>query len=109
MFTMFAHSTRKVVSALAAVSIVSFSAMALDQGHIAAAPRGSVEIGELQPVNLMQMAAVTLPEVVVSGRRVEGPQGRFALRAELPEVVVVAGRSVTVAARASLGELAAAR
>ena len=39
-----------VVSTILAATIVTFGALALDQGHIAAAPRGIVEIGTLVPV-----------------------------------------------------------
>jgi hypothetical protein len=39
-----------VVSTLLATTIVTFAALTLDQGHIAAAPRGIVEIGTLVPV-----------------------------------------------------------
>jgi hypothetical protein len=39
-----------VVSTVLASTIVTFAALTLDQGHIAAAPRGIVEIGTLVPV-----------------------------------------------------------
>lgn len=39
-----------VVSTLLATAVVTFAALTLDQGHIAAAPRGIVEIGTLVPV-----------------------------------------------------------
>ena len=39
-----------VVSAVLATTIVAFAALTLDQGHIAAAPRGIVEVGTLVPV-----------------------------------------------------------
>ena len=39
-----------VVSTVLATAIVSFAALTLDQGHLAAAPRGVVEIGTLVPV-----------------------------------------------------------
>ena len=39
-----------VVSTLLATTIVTFAALTLDQGHIAAAPRGVIEIGTLVPV-----------------------------------------------------------
>ncbi len=38
-----------VVSAAVAVMIVALGGLALDQGHIASAPRGIVEIGVLVP------------------------------------------------------------
>ncbi|HEY5558388.1 MAG TPA: hypothetical protein VIK49_01540 [Steroidobacteraceae bacterium] len=39
-----------VVSTVLAAAVVAFAALTLDQGHIAAAPRGIVEIGTLIPV-----------------------------------------------------------
>ncbi len=39
-----------VVSTVLATAVVSFAALTLDQGHIAAATRGIVEIGTLVPV-----------------------------------------------------------
>jgi hypothetical protein len=39
-----------VVSTILATTIVTFAALTLDQGHIAAAPRGIVEVGTLVPV-----------------------------------------------------------
>ena len=38
------------VSTVLATAIVAAAALTLDQGHIAAAPRGVVEIGTLVPV-----------------------------------------------------------
>jgi hypothetical protein len=71
MFTMVAENTRRVASAVAAVAVVAFAGITIDQGHAGALPQGTVEVGELTPVNVMQMAMVTLPEVVVTGQRVE--------------------------------------
>ena len=48
MFTMVAQNTRKTISAVAAVAIVSFSGLVLDQAHVAAAPRGTIEVGDRQ-------------------------------------------------------------
>jgi hypothetical protein len=39
-----------VVSTVLATAIVAAAALTLDQGHIAAAPRGVVEVGTLIPV-----------------------------------------------------------
>ena len=105
MFTMFASSTRLAVSTAAAFAIVSFGALTLDQGHIASAPRGTVEIGELTPVDTAPMATVTLPEVVVVARR-ESSDTYFATVTELPEVVVVAKRVAYLVAKASAAEQA---
>lgn len=91
MFTMFATSARITVSTAAAAAIVGFGALTLDQAHIASAPRGSVEIGELKLIDTAPVASVTLPEVTVVAKR-ESPGRYLAIQAELPEVVVVAKR-----------------
>jgi hypothetical protein len=82
---------------------VSFSGFVLDQGHVAAAPRGIVEVGELTLVNESQMAAVTLPEVTVVAKRVSLGNAKFAATTELPEIVVVARRVVTLVAQSAAG------
>jgi hypothetical protein len=93
MFTMVAQSTRKTFSALAAITIVSFGGLVMDQAYLAAAPRGTIEIGELTAVD----GAVTqLPEVVVLAKR--EPVHQFAA-AQLPEIVVVAKRVATMVAK----------
>ena len=97
MFTMVTESTRRVSSAVAAVAVVAFAGLTLDQGHAGALPEGTVEVGELTPVNLMQLATITLPEIVVTGERPSAAQ----LAADmpmLPEVVVVGSRDVQLAA-----------
>jgi hypothetical protein len=99
MFTMVTESTRRMTSAVAAVAVVAFAGLAFDQGHAGALPQGTVEVGELTPVDVMQMAAVTLPEIVVTGERPSVAQ----LAADmpmLPEVVVVGSREVQLAAAA---------
>lgn len=102
MFTMFAKNTQMAASTVAAFAIVSFGALVLDQAHIAAAPRGIVEVGELTPVNTTPIASVTLPEVVVVAKR-ESSDASFAMVTELPEVIVVAKR---VAYRVAKGDAA---
>jgi len=96
MFTKVTQNTRRTISAAAAVAVVAFAGLTLDQGHLRALPQGSVEVGELTPVNLMQMAAVTLPEIVISGQRVEASRhyastGRDPL---LPALVTAAGKAL---------------
>jgi hypothetical protein len=71
MFTMLTENTRRTVSAMAAVAVVAFTGLSLDQGHLGALPQGTVEVGELTVVDVMQMASVTLPEIVVTGERIE--------------------------------------
>jgi hypothetical protein len=92
MFTMVAQNTRKTISAVAAVAIVSFSGLVLDQAHIAAAPRGTIEVGELTPVAVGEMAFAALPEVVVVAKREMAAGASFAATTQLPEIVVVAKR-----------------
>lgn len=101
MFTLVAKSTRMAVSTVTAVAIVSFSGLVMDQGHLAGAPRGVVEVGELTLVNEAQMAAVTLPEVTVVAKRVSQGNAMFAATAELPEIVVVAKRVATLVAQSA--------
>ena len=99
MFTMNAKSTRMAVSAVAAVAIVSFNALVLDQAYIAAAPRGTVEVGELTLVNEAAIAAVTLPEVLVVAKRESQADAMFAAVTELPEITVVAKRVAQMVAQ----------
>ena len=105
MFTMYTSSKRMTVSALAAVAIVSLHAVALDQGYIAAAPRGVVEVGELTLIDTTPMASVTLPEVTVVAKRVT-PDTYLAVTTELPEVAVVATRLAYLVAKATTVERA---
>lgn len=91
MFTTLTSSTRMTVSSIAAVTIVSLSALTLDQGHIAAAPQGRVEIGELTPIGAEYQNLAMLPEVIVTAGRVRA--SRYAAVTELPEIEVVATRA----------------
>ena len=95
MFTMVAESTRKTFSAAAAVAIVSFGGLVMDQAHLAAAPQGSVEIGELTVVDGGASLA-QLPEVVVVAKR---ESATYYAAAPLPEVVVVAKRLASMVAK----------
>ena len=99
MFTFDSKSTRMAISAAAAVTIVAFSGLVLDQAYIASAPRGTVEIGELTLLDTTPIASVTLPEVTVIAKR-ESADAYFAVATELPEVMVVAKRVVYVVAGA---------
>ncbi len=69
MLTMVAQNTRRSISAVMAMAMVAFMALAIDQGHVAAAPRGTVEVGQLTPVGLDRLAQATLPEIVVTAQR----------------------------------------
>ena len=105
MFTMFANSTRLAATTAAAVAIVSFGAVAMDQSYIASAPRGTVEIGELTMLDSAQTASVMLPEVTVVAKR-ESADTFFAVATQLPEVVVVAKRVAYMVAKADAAEQA---
>lgn len=91
MFTM-TQNTRKTISAAAAVAIVAFGGLVLDQAHLASAPAGTVEVGELTPVSDAGMAVAALPEVIVVAKRESPFDGGFAATTQLPEIVVVASR-----------------
>jgi len=97
MFTMVAQNTRKSISAVAAVAIVSFGGLVLDQAHVAAAPRGTVEVGELTLVDDSRLAQVMLPEVVVRAKRESATF--LAAATQLPEIVVVAKRVAHMVAK----------
>lgn len=105
MFTMLTENTRRMVGTVAAVAVVAFTGLTLDQGHLGALPQGTVEVGELTPVNVMQMAEVTLPEVVVTGQRIQASRVAQAGVPVLPEIVVVASRGERLAATASARQL----
>lgn len=65
------------LSTVLAAAIVGISGLALDRGHLAAAPDGIVEVGELAPADALPRLAM-LPEIVVSATRLDTDQ----LRAE---------------------------
>ena len=96
MFTMVAESTRKTVSAVAAVAIVSFGGLVMDQAYLAAAPRGTIEVGELTALRHAGATLAQLPEVVVVAKR---EAGTYYATAELPEIVVVAKRVAHMVAK----------
>jgi hypothetical protein len=100
MFTMVAESTRKGFSAAAAIAIVSFGGLVMDQAHLAAAPRGTVEVGELTALGGTAMLA-QLPEVVVVAKR---DSARYFAATQLPEIVVVAKRVAQLAAKDDAGK-----
>ncbi len=95
MFTLVAENTRKTFSAVAAVAIVSFGGLVMDQAHLAAAPRGMVEVGALTALDGV-MTLAQLPEVMVVAKREAATQ--FAAT-QLPEIVVVAKRVAQMVAK----------
>ena len=98
MFTMMNESTRRIFSAFAAVAVVGFAGLAVDQADRASLPRGVVEIGELVPVAEAEIAQVVFPEIEVTASRLSPAPARFAGELpRLPELVVVGRREVSVA------------
>lgn len=93
MYAKIESGARKAIGGLTAIAIVSFSLLVLDQGYIAAAPRGVVEIGELVPVAGPGPVVAMLPEVTVLAGRDEPTAGL--LVATLPEVIVTASRAAS--------------
>jgi hypothetical protein len=68
MFTSETPNVYRGFSVVTAAAIVALSGLALDRGHIAAAPDGTVEVGQLMPVDALP-GVETLAEVVVSATR----------------------------------------
>lgn len=98
MFTSTTPRIQRTAGTMAAIFVVAFAGLMFEHGHHGALPQGVVEVGELTPINLEQLAMVTLPEVEVVGSREQ------AVAFVLPEVVVVGTREQLLA-----GEPAAAR
>jgi hypothetical protein len=69
MFTILNETLRRSLATTAAVCVIAISGLGFEFGHVGALPAGSVEVGELQPVGLEQLAAVTLPGIVVTAAR----------------------------------------
>ena len=96
MLSTYESTPRQLISGAAAVAVMMFAGLALDQGHIAAAPLGTVEVGELTPVGLEKLAQVTWPEIVVTAER-PAPQGqRFVAHAKARRAGAVAAAAGTV-------------
>jgi hypothetical protein len=58
------------IAAFAAVVIVGLTGLTVDRSYESALPKGTVEIGELQPVLTDDFAIAMLPAVEVHGARV---------------------------------------
>ena len=59
---------RGTLSAVLAAAIVGTSGLAFDKAHIASAPAGIIEVGQLTPVDVLPQVAA-LPAVIVSAPR----------------------------------------
>lgn len=81
MFNSYDSTPRRLFSGVAAVAVIAFSGLVLDQAHLSAAPYGTVEVGELTPVGIERLAQVTLPEIVVTAARPAAEGQRFATQA----------------------------
>lgn len=103
MFTMVEESTRKTFSAVAAIAIVSCGGLVMDQAYLAAAPRGSIEVGELTALD-GSAGLAQLPEVVVVAKR---ESATYYAAAQLPEIVVVAKRVASLVAKDDNGKRSA--
>lgn len=60
---------RSIAAAMAAIVVVGLSGLTLDQGHAGSLPRGVVEVGELQTLQVGNLAVAVLPEIQVIGSR----------------------------------------
>ena len=69
------YGYRGTLPAVLAALIVGISGLVLDQGHIAAAPAGHIEIGQLTPVDALPQVAA-LPAVIVSAPRLAMAAGQ---------------------------------
>ena len=63
------RNTRSAAATMAAIVVVGLTGLTLDQGHAGALPRGVVEIGELQTLQVGNLTIAVLPEVQVIGSR----------------------------------------
>ena len=62
------YNLRGAFSAVLAAAIVGTSGLALDKGHGTYLPKGTIEVGELTPVDVLPQVAV-LPEITVTATR----------------------------------------
>lgn len=60
---------RPIAATLAAVMVVGLAGLTLDQGHAGGLPRGVIEVGELQTLEVGGMIVAALPEIRVIGSR----------------------------------------
>jgi len=60
---------RPFTAAIAAIVVVGLSGLTLDQGHAGKLPRGVIEFGELETLQVGGLTVAVLPEVEVIGSR----------------------------------------
>lgn len=68
MYEASAYGIHRNLAAFLAAAVVAVSGLVFDQAHLASAPAGTVEIGQLAPVEAPALIAA-LPEVVVTGKK----------------------------------------
>jgi len=68
MYTTSPHGIHRNLSAVLAAAIVAASGLVFDRAHLASAPEGIVEIGQLGPVEVLPQFAA-LPEIIVTAKR----------------------------------------
>jgi len=62
------YGIHRNVAAVLAAAVVAVSGLVWDRAHLASAPEGTVEIGQLAPVEAEARIAA-LPEIVVIGQK----------------------------------------
>ena len=97
MFTTINDKLRHSLGTVAAVCVIAMAGLTFEFGHAGALPAGIVEIGELQPVEVEQFAAVRLPGIVVTADRLpaEAPASDLPDQATRLAANETAGRDTT--------------
>ncbi len=68
MYEASAYGIHRNIAAVLAAAIVAVSGLVFDRAHLASTPEGTVEVGQLTPVEDSILIAA-LPEIVVTGKR----------------------------------------
>lgn len=68
MYETSAYGTHRNLATVVAAAIVAVSGLIFDRAHLAAAPEGSIEVGQLEAV-WSPAAIATLPDIVVTAKR----------------------------------------
>lgn len=63
-----AYGMHRNVAGVVAAAIVAVSGLIFDRAHLASAPEGTVEVGQLEPA-AAPAAIAALPDLVVSAKR----------------------------------------
>ena len=69
MYEVSTYGIHRNLSAVLAALIVAASGLVFDRAHLSSAPEGTIELGQLTPVEAPAQIA-SLPEVVVTAKRV---------------------------------------